>query len=222
MPLNAPIRSIADIPDSIPVFPLLGALLLPRGEMPLNIFEPRYLAMVEDALRGSRLIGMIQPDPDSAKKRVPPLLGTGCIGRITAFAETGDGRLQITLTGIIRYRVVQELPVLTPYRQCRIDATPFVSDLTPHAGEDEVDRTQLLKTLAAYLDVNDLQADWASIERAPLEALVNALAMMSPFGPREKQAFLEAPDLKTRADVLVAVTEMDLAKASGDTNPSLQ
>lgn len=222
MPLNIPMQSVAAVPDTVPVFPLLGALLLPRGEMPLNIFEPRYLAMVDDALRGARIIGMVQPDPEAATGPKPSLLPVGCLGRITAFSETGDGRLMITLTGLIRFRIAEELSVLTPYRQCRISCDAYAEDLVPRAGEADVDRTLLLKTLAEYLEVNDLQADWDSIERAPLEALINALAMMSPFGPREKQAFLEAPDLKSRADVLIAVAEMDLARTSGDTNSSLQ
>jgi Lon protease-like protein len=214
MPMNAVYQTPSDLPDVIPVFPLAGALLLPRGQMPLNIFEPRYLAMVDDALRsGHRLIGMIQPDaahPGSETK--PNLYKVGCVGRITQIAETGDGRYLLQLTGIVRFRVEEELIVSTPYRQCRVIYSPFADDFTPRKGEDEVDRQSLLRALSDFLKANDLKADWEGIENAPNEALVNALAMMSPYGAAEKQALLEAPDLKTRAEILVAVTEIELAK----------
>src|SRR5487761_2605614 len=200
MPINAEYRGPGDLPEVIPVFPLPGALLLPRGQMPLNIFEPRYLAMVDDAFRdGHRLIGMIQPDvshsPDEAR---PKLFRVGCVGRI---------------------KVIEEMTVLTPYRQCRVDYFPYVDDFTARKGEEAVDREALLEVLTDFLKANNLKVDWEGVESAPNEALVNALAMMSPYGPPEKQAMLEAPDLKTRAEILVAVTEMDLAKkrTSGDT-----
>jgi hypothetical protein len=208
----------------IPVFPLPGALLLPRGQMPLNIFEPRYLAMVDDALRdGHRLIGMSQPDsshsPDEAK---PVLFRVGCVGRITQLAEAGDGRYILELTGIARFRIVEELTVLTPYRQCRVDYFAFLDDFTARKGEEAVDREALLAVLTDFLKANDLKVDWDGVESAPNEALVNALAMMSPYGPAEKQAMLEAPDLKTRAEILIAVTEMDLAKKRTSGDPPLQ
>jgi Lon protease-like protein len=203
-----------DLANVISVFPLPGALLLPRGQMPLNIFEPRYLAMVDDAMRSEhRLIGMIQPDAaHPGPETRPNLYRIGCVGRITQLTETGDGRYVIQLTGIARFRVEAELTVATPYRQCRVSYTPFVDDFTPRKGEDAVDRTSLLHALSGFLEANDLKADWEGIEKAPNEALVNALAMMSPYGPAEKQAMLEAPDLKTRAEILVAVTEIELAK----------
>ncbi len=222
MPMNAVYRGPADLPDVIPVFPLLGALLLPRGQMPLNIFEPRYLAMIDDALRsGQRLIGMIQPDPVHSKPddQKPDLFRIGCVGRITQFAESGDGRYLIQLTGIARYRLDEELVVDSPYRQCRVDYRPFVDDFTPRKGEDKVDRKALLHALSDFLKANDLKADWEGIENAPNEALVNALAMMSPYGAAEKQAMLEAPDLKTRAEILVAVTEIELAKSKTGETP---
>jgi uncharacterized protein len=214
MPMNVSYSGPSDLPDVIPVFPLPGALLLPRGQMPLNIFEPRYLAMIDDALRsGLRLIGMIQPDEvNSARQHEPSLYKVGCVGRITQVAESGDGRYLIQLTGVSRFRVADELEVGTPYRQCRVIYTPFVDDFTPRKGEDEVDRDSLLHALADFLKANDLKADWDGIKNAPNEALVNALAMMSPYGPAEKQALLEAPDLKTRAEILIAVTEIELAK----------
>ena len=223
MPMNAVYRGPADLPEIIPVFPLPGALLLPRGQMPLNIFEPRYVAMVDDALAGGRLIGMIQPDPTHRKSDVnPKLYRIGCVGRITQFGETGDGRYLIELTGIARFTIAEELAVTTPYRQCRIDCAPFADDFVARKGEDAVDRKALLSALASFLKANDLKADWDGIENAPNEALVNALAMMSPYGTAEKQAMLEAPDLKTRAEILIAVTEMDLAKKRTSGDPPLQ
>ncbi len=226
MPINAEYRGPAELPEVIPVFPLAGALLLPRGQMPLNIFEPRYLAMVDDAFRdGHRLIGMIQPDVTHSQSETrPALFRVGCVGRITPLAESGDGRYILELTGVSRFRVVGEMDVLTPYRQCKVDYFPFVDDFTARKGEDEVDRESLLKVLADFLEANNLKVDWEGVESAPNEALVNALAMMSPYGPAEKQAMLEAPDLKTRAEILIAVTEMDLAKkrSSGSGDPPLQ
>jgi len=224
MPINAEYRGPSDLPEVIPVFPLPGALLLPRGQMPLNIFEPRYLAMVDDSFRdGHRLIGMIQPDvshsPDEAR---PKLFRVGCVGRITQLAESGDGRYVLELTGIARFRVVEEQTVLTPYRQCRVDYFPYLDDFTARKGEEAVDREGLLAALTEFLKANNLKVEWEGIENAPNEALVNALAMMSPYGPPEKQAMLEAPDLKTRAEILIAVTEMDLARKRSSNDTGLQ
>ena len=224
MPMNAVYRGPADLPETIPVFPLPGALLLPRGQMPLNIFEPRYLAMVDDSLRdGHRLIGMIQPDtahPGSEQK--PNLYRVGCAGRITQLAETGDGRYLLQLTGVARFRVEEELSVVTAYRQCRVTYAPFAVDFVARKGEEAVDRKSLLDALHAFLKANKLNADWDGIEKAPNEALVNALAMMSPYEAAEKQAMLEAPDLKTRTEILIAVTEMDLAKKRTSGDPPVQ
>jgi Lon protease-like protein len=224
MPMNVVYRGPADLPRIIPVFPLPGALLLPRGQMPLNIFEPRYLAMTDDALADRhRLIGMIQPDtahpgPDDK----PNLYKIGCVGRITQFAETGDGRYLIELTGVARFRIVGEPSVLTPYRQCAVDYHDFAGDFVARKGEEAVDRDALLKALASFLKANKLNADWDGIEKAPNEALVNALAMMSPYESAEKQAMLEAPDLKTRAEILVALTEIELAKSATEGETKLQ
>jgi Lon protease-like protein len=224
MPMNPVYAKPGDLADVIAVFPLAGALLLPRGQMPLNIFEPRYVAMIDDALRGGhRLIGMIQPDgahPGSEHR--PNLYKVGCVGRITQIAETGDGRYLLQLTGIARFRIEEELNVDTPYRQCRVTYAPFVDDFTARKGEDAVDRKSLLHALSDFLKANDLKADWEGIENAPNEALVNALAMMSPYGSAEKQALLEAPDLKTRAEILVAVTEIELAKKTTGGETPLQ
>jgi Lon protease-like protein len=192
--------------------------------MPLNIFEPRYLEMIDDALASRhRLIGMIQPDsahPGPEDK--PNLFKIGCVGRITQIAESGDGRYLLQLTGVARFRIEEELKVQTAYRQCRVTYAPFADDFVARKGEDEVDRKQLLRTLSEFLQANNLKADWDGIENAPNEALVNALAMMSPYGSPEKQALLEAPDLKTRAEILVAVTEIELAKNKSDGETPLQ
>jgi Lon protease-like protein len=224
MPMNAQYRGPIEMPGVIPIFPLPGALLLPRGQMPLNIFEPRYLAMVDDALRdGHRLIGMIQPDVAHASSTdKPSLYKIGCVGRITQLAESGDGRYLIELTGVARFRIEEELKVATPYRQCRVTYAPFADDFVARKGENAVDRAALLTALTDFLKANDLKADWEGIERAPNEALVNALSMMSPYGTAEKQALLEAPDLKTRAEVLIAITEIELAKKNTEGEPQLQ
>ena len=224
MPINAEYRGPGDLPGVIPVFPLPGALLLPRGQMPLNIFEPRYLSMVDDAFRdGHRLIGMIQPDvTHSLDEDRLVLFRIGCVGRITQLAETGDGRYILELTGVSRFKVVEELTVLTAYRQCKVDYFPFRDDFTARKGEDAVDREALLAVLSDFLKANNLEVDWEGVENAPNEALVNALAMMSPYGPAEKQAMLEAPDLKTRAEILVAITQIDLAKKRTSGDPPLQ
>ena len=230
MPMNAVYRGPADLPETIPVFPLPGALLLPRGQMPLNIFEPRYLAMIDDSLRdGHRLIGMIQPDPSHPGPAHPgpedkqTLFKVGCVGRITQLAESGDGRYLLQLTGVARFRIEEELKVATAYRQCRVTFVPFADDFVARKGEDAVDREAVLEALTSFLKANNLKTDWEGVENAPNEALVNALAMMSPYGTAEKQALLEAPDLKSRAEILVAITEMELAKkTAGGGEPPLQ
>lgn len=191
--------------------------------MPLNIFEPRYLQMIDEALAGKRVIGMIQPRLDGALRSdgEPEICAMGCVGRVTSFAETGDGRYLISLQGICRFRVAEELPVRTPFRQCRI--IPFATDLKDDAAEAaEVDRPALLKAFRDYLEANNLEADWQSVSRAENSILVNTLSMMAPYGAAEKQALLEAPDLRTRAETLIAITEMALARANEDFGTSLQ
>jgi len=220
MSTNTAYRAANDLPTIIPVFPLAGALLLPRVPMPLNIFEPRYLEMIDDTLKTSRVIGMIQPDEGKGGPvSRPNLYATGCAGKITQFSETGDGRYLITLHGIARFRIIEEMPVTTPYRQCRVDFADFAEDLVANRGEEAVDRDELLRTLSNYLTKNKIEADWKGIREAPTEALVNGLSMMAPYGSREKQALLEAPDLKTRAQLLVAVTEIALAKDDNNDLP---
>lgn len=222
-------ETLTDLPATLPVFPLGGALLLPRGVLPLNIFEPRYLAMVDAALRsGDRLIGMVQPkspgamfgEGDSSAR--PEIHDVGCAGRITAFNETDDGRILMTLTGICRFRVVEELDAMTPFRQVRADFTPFANDLAAGSGELDVDRDGLLDILRRYLDANGLQADWDAIDRSSNEALVNSLCMISPFGPQEKQAMLEAETLEHRNQILIALAEMALAQTQTDDETPLQ
>lgn len=209
---NARYRTAKDLPATVPVFPLAGALLLPGGRLPLNIFEPRYLQMIDVALAGKRLIGMVQPALDGSLRTdgEPMLCAVGCLGRITSVSETGDGRYVIALDGICRFRIKDELSVKTAFRQCHV--TPFLTDLDEDQGADEVDRATLVKTLRDFIEANGLEADWDSVARAGNATLVNSLSMMSPYGPAEKQALLEAADLKTRAETLVAITEIALAK----------
>jgi len=222
---NKSYRVEADVPEEVPVFPLSGALLLPGAQLPLNIFEPRYLEMLDDAMSSNRLIGVIQPalvDAKTAQGPVEDLCRVGCLGRITSFAETGDGRYVITLGGVCRFRIGEEMdPGHKPYRICRI--SPFLGDLVAgEQGAEEVDRKALLESFKAYLEANDLEADWSSVERASTESLVNSLSMMSPYGPAEKQALLEADNLKLRAETLIAITEIALARNSDDYGPVLQ
>jgi uncharacterized protein len=212
---NAAYDGPEDLPLDIPLFPLARVLLLPRGLLPLIIFEPRYLSMVDAALASHRLIGIIQPRLDHDHKQdegAAPLCEIGCIGRITSFTETGDGRYQVTLAGVVRFRLIEERPSGRLYRVARV-APAFPVDFDAHAGEDEVDRSTLLKTFAAYLDANSLEADWDNVQKTSTESLVNTLSMMSPYGAAEKQALLEAADLRTRAETLVALTEMALARS---------
>jgi uncharacterized protein len=209
-----------EMPGVIPVFPLGGALLLPRGQLPLNIFEPRYMAMIDHALATDRLIGMVQPNPD--KGDLGGLYSVGCAGRITQLAETGDGRYIITLTGVARFRLLPEVNGQMPFLQYSVDWSPFTDDYEPKKGEDAVDRKGVIEALRRFSEENSVEVDWDSVKGAPNEALVNALCMMSPYGVREKQALLEATDLKSRGDMLVAITEMELAKAAGGGDAPLQ
>ena len=211
----------ADLPQVIPVFPLPGAILLPRGQLPLNIFEPRYLNMVDDAMAGDRIIGMIQPRHGS--RSLPNLSPVGCAGRITSFAETSDGRYLITLTGCARFRLASELPTQTPYRQVRADFSAFETDLAaPPVDDVGLDREGLLDALRAYLETRGLDIDWDTAETAPPEALINSLSMALPFDPPEKQALLEAPSLTERSAVLTALMTIDAAETGDGDAPSMQ
>jgi hypothetical protein len=194
------------IPTRFPIFPLPGAILLPGGNLPLNIFEPRYLQMTRDAMRTDRVIGMMQPCDDTLGER-PEVYQVGCVGRITSFAETEDGRYLITLTGLCRYDILEELPVTTPYRQVIASFDRWKSDLEQPSPSDSV-RPTLTTALRAYFDVKDISADWAQIEAAPLAGLITSLAMICPFEPCEKQALLEADGAEERAEVLIALLQM--------------
>jgi uncharacterized protein len=214
-------RSPADLPKSIPLFPLSGALLLPRTDLPLNIFEPRFLLMVEDAMAGDRIIGIIQPR-DADENEMPKLEKIGCAGRITSYSETEDGRLVITITGVSRFEVKKELKVATPYRQATVSYKPFEIDFVKETGARSVDRDQLITAFRQYLEANNMSADWNEVQSISTEVLVNTLSLLAPYPPREKQALLEAPDLKSRADVLVALTEMALSKSGGGKSQPIQ
>lgn len=216
----------ADLPARIPVFPLRGAILLPRATLPLNIFEPRYLDMIDDVMSGARVIGILQPrisgdDEESPIEKTAGLRSVGCAGRVTSYQELDDGRLIITLTGITRFECVGETETDTPYRIMSVSYDKFASDLTEGLGEELVDRQNLLRVLKTYLEVNRLKTDWSTIQRASNEFLINALSVMCPYGPEEKQALLEAKDLRSRAEVLVALAEIDLA-SNGSSGTTLQ
>ncbi|WP_265516230.1 LON peptidase substrate-binding domain-containing protein [Nitratireductor luteus] len=223
---NAEYSDTADLPQVVPVFPLAGALLLPGGRLPLNIFEPRYVAMTDHALADQRLIGMIQPSLERPGKMVaaragePPLCTVGCLGRLVSLSETGDGRYLVSLQGICRFTCVEEIATDRPFRLCRIE--PFARDLRKDTTAEAIDRKGLIDALRAYLAAHDLEADWQSVSRAENGPLVNALSMMAPYGPAEKQALLEAPDVKARAETLVALTEMVTARHAGDNGRNLQ
>jgi len=213
----------SDLPRELALFPLRGAILLPRATLPLNIFEPRYLEMINDVMAGNRLIGIIQPDVpaetserliESPKGNTSPLKRIGCVGRATTYQELDDGRILVTLTGIARFRLSKELQMQKPYRIGVADWSDFAGDFKVGLGEDHVDREALLRVLRRYLDANRMQADWPVILKSSSEFLVNALSVMSPYGAEEKQALLEAPNLKERAEVLVALAEMEMAAGS--------
>jgi Lon protease-like protein len=200
-------HSAADLPRMLPLFPLTGAVLLPRGALPLNIFEPRYLEMIDHALAGDRLIGMIQPTEHEDEVLRPALSHVGCAGRIIAFRETDDNRYLITLAGLCRFRLEREAPSQAAWRRGVCDFSAFAGDLA-EGGEALVPRERLTAALQTYLANRDMKADWKSVMTAPAEALVNALAMMCPFDPAEKQALLEAATLGERATTLIALLEM--------------
>jgi Lon protease-like protein len=207
------------LPPVVPVFPLTGAVLLPRGVMPLNIFEPRYLAMVRDALSGTGVIGMIQPRRASDARR-PELFDIGCIGRITESRDAEDGRMLIELTGLVRFRIGRELDVTTPYRQVVADYDAFQGDLSPPRAVSPAARVALEETLRTYLDANGLSADWEAVTSADDDSLVTTLSAVCPFDPVEKQALLEAPDLPGRAATLTAL--MTFAQGFGDDGGRVQ
>jgi Lon protease-like protein len=201
-------HSFSDLPETLPLFPLTGVVLLPRGALPLNVFEPRYLRMVDDALKQDRLIGIIQPTEDADKVLKPGLSAVGAAGRLISFRETDDNRYLITLTGLCRFRLTGEVASDTPYRIGACDFSPFAGDMADSDQAGDFPREQLVAALKDYLSNRDMKADWKSVMSAPPEALVNALAMMCPFDPAEKQALLEAPSFDARVTTLMAILEM--------------
>ena len=227
MPRTPFFPTFDELPDTLPIFPLEGAVVMPASDLPLNIFEPRYLTMVDWVLRHDRVIGIIQPaggaeDEESPLGKDFDLRSVGCVGRLTTYQELDDGRQVITLTGIARFQVLEELRADTPFRLMQVGYDRFEGDFEHGRGEDAVDRERLLSVLRKYLDANRLQGDWNSIVRASSELLINALSVMSPYGPEEKQALLEASDLKSRADVLIALAEMEMASGGGEAGGTLQ
>ena len=211
----------SELPDTIAIFPLAGALLLPRSRLPLHIFEPRYLQMIEDALKTpGRLIGMIQPNRVPGREGGTGLHAIGCVGRVTQFSETEDGRYMITLTGLSRFRVLEEVEGFTPYRRARISWSGFERDLGPVDNDLGFDRRAFLKLLARYFEARDLQTDWDSLKEAEDELLINSLSMLLGFEPEDKQALLEAPSLSTRRETLVTLIEYVLR--GGDNEDMMQ
>jgi uncharacterized protein len=220
-------RSASDLPKVLPIFPLRGAILLPRASLTLNVFEPRYLALVDHALAGTRLIGVVQPAPEAGDGESPqgkifPLRRVGCAGRITSFTESDDGRVVVALAGVARFRVGRDVDGEEPFRVCQVDFAPYGEDFVSGYGEDDVDRPRLIATLRSYLIANNLNADWERINGASTERLVNTLSILSPYGPEEKQCLLEARDLRARAEALVALAEMELAARDDGSGTSLQ
>ena len=215
----------SDLPAQLAVFPLRGAILLPRATLPINVFEPRYLAMFDDVISGDRLLGIVQPgrgsnredDIESPTGNDVELRQIGGVGRVTAFQELDDGRLLVTLTGISRFKIIDEPVSGKPYRTCNVDYNPFVGDFEQGLGEQDVDRDTFLSVLKTYLETHQLETDWDSISKASTEFLVNSLSVVSPYGEEEKQALLEAVNLKERADILVALAQMELAGGDGNT-----
>ena len=206
--------SKTDLPEAIPVFPLPGALLLPRARLPLHLFEPRYLAMLDDVLKTqSRLIGMVQPYETRGGSKLHTI---GCAGKVTAFSETEDGRYMITLSGASRFRVVEEVEGFTPYRRCKVNWKGFEADFGPTEHDASFDRKAFLSSLGKYLNDQGLSTDWDSLSEADDELLINSLSMLCPLAPEDKQALLEAPSLTTRRETLMTLIEYALRGGSAD------
>ncbi len=207
----------ADLPDTIPIFPLPGALMLPRARLPLHIFEPRYLAMIEDCMKTKhRLIGMIQPREMPVGSTEKRLQAIGCAGRLTGFSETEDGRYMITLSGMSRFRVREEVQGFAPYRRCVVDWAGFDRDLGREEQDNSFDRDKFLAVLGRYFAQMELSTDWSSLKDADTELLINSLSMLCPFSPEDRQALLEAPSLSTRRETLVTLIEFALRGGASD------
>ena len=212
---------VASLPRTIPIFPLAGALLLPRGQLPLNIFEARYLEMVRDAMAQTRVIGMVQPTDPESRIHEPEVYETGCAGRITAFKETNDGRNLITLTGMCRFTIVEEFDARAAYRVVTVSYDGFARDLEP-GGRTSLDRARILPALRAYLEVHDMGAAFQALEELPGELLITALSMLCPFEPSEKQALLEADSRSERGRIVTALLEMATLQHVAGTEAQLQ
>ena len=214
-------QSPADLPKSVPLFPLSGALLLPFSHRPLNIFEPRYIDMVDAALRGDRLIGLIQPEDteEESPRGRSPLQPIGCLGRLTHFEESGEGRYFIILEGVTRFRLAQELTVMTPYRQGAIAAEEFATDFERDFGEERVDRERFVRMMRDYAEFANFELNWEEIESTGTADLVNFCCMVGPYGPAEKQVLLEAETLEQRAETLIAMTEYEIARGGNGAAP---
>ncbi|MFC7292316.1 LON peptidase substrate-binding domain-containing protein [Hirschia litorea] len=220
--MSPPIFRIAeDLPSIVPIFPLDGAIVFPRGNLPLNVFEPRYLNMVDDAMYSHRVIAMIQPVPsdtsDADGQSVnPPLLQTGCLGRINSYSETDDGRYLLNLRGLCRFTLIEEEASSRPYRTAKVSYENFADDMKPVSSkEPDIEREKLTKALKTYLSTNAIQTDWDAVADAPMETLINALASGCPFSTMEKQMLLEFPTLQQRGDALISLLQMDANGGSG-------
>ena len=212
-------QSPADLPASVPVFPLSGALLLPYSRRPLNIFEPRYIEMVDHALKGDRLVGLIQPRDTSVESPQgrAPLERIGTVGRLVQFEEVDEGRYFVILEGLSRFELVKELPTMTPFRRAMIDTTAFAADFEREYGEEKVDRPRFLKMMRDYAEFGHFDLNWDEIEKTGTADLVNFCCMVSPYGAAEKQALLEANSLEQRAETLIAMAEFEMAKGENRT-----
>ncbi len=218
---NKNYKTIDDLPQTLTVFPLKGALLLPGGYLPLNIFEPRYLTMIDHALANNRLIGMVQPSFGKIEEE-KSLCKIGCAGRLISFSETGDGRYHISLIGISRFEIEQEDELEMPFRTIKPNWQPYQKDLLPDQSLHEEGREELLDIVRQFMEKKHIEADWAAIKKAKTEFLVNALSMMAPYGPAEKQALLEAKNIKKRAETLITLTQLSLASSDRDEEIVLQ
>ncbi len=227
MPISDRYHSPESLPSDLAIFPLRGVLLLPGTTLPLQVFEPRYLELLDDTISGSRVLGIIQPERteeavESPEGKDVALRRVGCAGRVTAFQELDDGRLFITLTGIARFTAGEELDTTKPYRTISARYTDFPMDFGADATIEQIDREALFEVLRAYFEASSLSVDWNAISNAPTEQVVNVLSVVSPFGPEEKQALLEAPSVQMRAEVLKALAEMAVASGNGGDGSTMQ
>lgn len=222
-------KKIADLPDSLPIFPVSGALLFPRLQSPLQIFEDRYIALVDHVLGSNRLIGLVQPDtanmtsedgttPESPPEKDAPIHHIGSIGYLAHFEEMADHRYLIGLEGICRFRVTREITTDTPFRRVEFSAQDFQSDFDENAQAGAIDRTNFIEVMKSYVEFMEIDVDWEEIERTDTADLINLGCMLSPHGPREKQLLLEAHSLQDRADTLIALVEMQMAQANSAIN----